>query len=262
MLALIDGDVVVHRVGYTTDGEDFGIASYRCDEMLDGILADTEATKYQVWLSDSAENNFRYQIYPQYKANRKEKVRPEWLEKLKEHVIVNWNARFAYGMEADDALGIHQDSSSMICSIDKDLQQIPGDHYNFVTKEFVSVTEMDGLRWFYKQILIGDTSDNIPGCPGIGPVKAEKIIGGCNSEKECLEAVVDTFTKQYKKKNLEDLNIYDSIQLSGSLLKIRQREDEGIWQFPFHLLNLTAEKMLSSIQQTPEEFIQSTEPTT
>ncbi len=73
--------------------------------MLDGILLDTGATEFTIWLSDRAENNFRYKIYPEYKANRKDLPRPRHLEALKEYLITKWSARIALGMEADDALG-------------------------------------------------------------------------------------------------------------------------------------------------------------
>src|SRR5258708_34339178 len=108
MLALIDGDIVAHREGWTTENDDFQIARWRTDEMLDGILLDTQATEFTVWLSDSAENNFRYKIYPEYKANRDNAPRPRHLQALKEYLITRWSARFALGQEADDALGIDQ----------------------------------------------------------------------------------------------------------------------------------------------------------
>ena len=62
----------------------------------------------------------------------------------------------------------------VIVSLDKDLKQVPGLHYNFVKKEFDTVTPQQGLINFYTQFLVGDTSDNIRGCTGIGPVKARK----------------------------------------------------------------------------------------
>lgn len=253
MLALIDADIVIYRVAWTTEHDDPGIAKWRCDEMLDNILIDTKASKFSLWLSDSAENNFRYGIYPEYKANRKDQPRPRHLEYLKEHVIRNWGARFALEQEADDALGIEQEKhneyeyssdvnlddshtfirqnecTSTICSIDKDLLQIPGNHYNFVKKEHSFVTPEQGIRAFYTQILVGDTADNIRGCTGIGPVKANRAIGAKSDPSELLEIVCSLYCKQESTKTEEE-NIRHILQI-GKLLKIRTFPEE-VWSFP------------------------------
>jgi len=135
VLALIDADIITHRIGFTTEGDSQEIARFRCDDLIDSILVDTGADQYQLWLSDSKESNFRYQIDPSYKANRTQ-PKPRHYDFLKEHLIVNWGAKIAFGMEADDALGIKQDKEyphygdktvyTIICSIDKDLLTIPG----------------------------------------------------------------------------------------------------------------------------------------
>lgn len=264
VLALIDGDIVAYRVGWTTENDDFPIARFRADEMLDGILLDTGATEFTVWLSDRAENNFRYKIYPEYKANRKDLPRPRHLEALKEYLITRWSARFALGMEADDALGIEQTSqlsdegvpenhhTSVICSIDKDLQQIPGNHYNFVKKEHSFVTPEEGLKCFYKQILTGDTADNIKGAKGIGPVRAERIVGSLRADHGILAgAVLETYLKAFgvvDPKGTEEIISY--IEKIGSVLKIRQTEGEETWRFPRERLT---EVLQSSFTQAKQE---------
>jgi 5'-3' exonuclease len=271
MLALIDADVVAYRIGFTTNNEDLRIALSRCDEMLDGILEETKATSFQLWLSDWLPNNFRYQLYPAYKANRQDKEKPVWLEQLKEHMVKEWGARFSYGMEADDALGIQQTLNekadnfgddtwieSAICSIDKDLLQIPGRHYNFVKKEWAAVQALTGMKWFYKQILIGDTADEIPGCEGIGPVKSHKIIDPCTNEAECFQAVMETYKTQWQKKKI-DGDPTNHIRLVGRLLKIKQSEDEPLWDFPE--LPQTVALTSSSTQPQQETPVQSTEHT-
>ena len=95
--------------------------------------------------------------------------------------------RGAHGCEADDMLGCCQGEDTIICSIDKDLLQIPGQHYNFVKDEYTTISEYDGLRNIYKQALIGDRSDNVIGINGIGPVKAERAFSGCTTEKQLYE---------------------------------------------------------------------------
>jgi 5'-3' exonuclease len=94
----------------------------------------------------------------------------DWVEKVYDtHVLPD--------LEADDVLGLNMDDASVIASIDKDLLQIPGKHYNWKLDSFFDVTPIEGLRSFYQQVLSGDPADNIKGCKGIGPKKAKEIIG-------------------------------------------------------------------------------------
>lgn len=163
--ALIDGDIVAYRCAATAEGQPEDIALYRVEDLMNRIMQETNARTHEVYLTGS--NNFRYQIYPEYKAHRKDKPRPQHLERAKQYLVEHWGARITDGMEADDALGIaSKDLESIIASIDKDLLQIPGHHYNFVRQEFIFISPFDGLRNFYSQIITGDGSDNIPGYDG------------------------------------------------------------------------------------------------
>lgn len=241
MIALIDADIVLRRVGFSTENESPEIAIYRTDEMMEGILAETKATEYECWLSDHRENNFRRHIYPAYKANRTAAY-PKHDNVIMEHLIKEWGARFAFGMEADDALGIAQDKipaheswtaedwCSVICSIDKDLLQIPGLHYNFVKKEWQEVSPWQGLQWFYQQILIGDTSDNVPGCRGIGAAKSQKAIQpiqASDGEFALLQKVYEIYQRQ--EKGWSPQEVVERIKLAGNLLRIKQQEGEPNW---------------------------------
>lgn len=238
MIALLDGDIYAYRVGYTTNEVDLAIAIWRLDEMVSNTLDEVGATAHKIYLSDS-EGNFRRTLFPAYKANRTA-AKPKWLEELKEHLIVHWGASISFGQEADDELGIEQsrewlmehsfDSSgpyaydeTIICSIDKDLLQIPGRHYNFVKKEFQEI--QDGTKFFYTQLLTGDVVDNIKGVEGIGKVKAAKILEAASDEESLYGAVRTTYEKHYGEEGLKLMLVY------GQLLKIRTQKDE-LWTFP------------------------------
>jgi 5'-3' exonuclease len=263
VLALIDADIVVHRVGYTTDNDEEWVAKARCNDMLDGILVDTAATGFGLWLSDNRDNTFRFHLSSKYKANRVA-PRPKHYDFIKGFLIQEWGASIAHEMEADDAMGIAQDKSgseTVICSIDKDLLQIPGQHYNFVKKEWECVTEWEGLTWFYKQILIGDASDNVRGCKGIGTIKAGKAldkIGEKDGEEALFKAVYQTYCKQEKDWKAEE--ILRHILLAGRLLKIKQKQEEELWHFPN--VNLMQEHQSLSTQPKQAGSIPSTEHTT
>lgn len=182
MLVNIDGDIVAFRAAASAENDPLSVACYRADDTMRRILITTKADEYNNFLS--GDNNFRKVIDPQYKANRASKPRPRHLDDVKEFLTTEWNATLEDTLEADDLLGINQTSDSILASIDKDLNQIPGYHYNFVKEEFYYVSPMEGLRFFYKQTLIGDTSDNIVGVRGIGPVKAARIIDTITDEEE------------------------------------------------------------------------------
>ena len=221
MKALIDADIVAYRVACTLeddDAEDFVYA--RAEDLIDNILVNTEATEYRLFLS--GKNNFRYTIYPEYKAHRP-KEKPFWLEKCRQYLIATFNAEVVDGQEADDALGIAQTEDTIICSIDKDLLMIPGRHYNFVKDEFQEVTNNSGMRHFYMQCLTGDRSDNIKGIEQIGPKKAEKILTGCITEQELFNAVREAYSNDAE------------FLMNGRVLWIRRKENED-WKERFDTL--------------------------
>ena len=216
MLALIDADIICYNVGYTTEDDPVEVAYSRVDEFISNIILVTGATDYVGYLSDSAENNFRYKIDPSYKANRIQ-PKPKWYNEIKEYLIVKHGAKIAYGMETDDMLGILQTEANhkagvlrqgyptIIASIDKDLQQIDGYHYSWpiwrkgeIVREWkvFKVTKDEGLRFFYSQLLIGDVADNIQGIDGLGEKRTAKLFDGVPTEN-LYDIVVEKYEEQY-----------------------------------------------------------------
>jgi 5'-3' exonuclease len=128
------------------------------------------------------------------------------------------------GQEADDAIGIEayksEEDSYLIMTIDKDLDMIRGWHYNFIKGIRYHVDECDTLRWFYTQVLTGDRVDNIPGLKGIGPKKAEKILGEATEEGELFQAVLKAYDNDLAR-----------LTEMGQLLWIRRKEGE-LWTPP------------------------------
>lgn len=185
MIGLIDADIVAFRVAASAENESQEIALLRIDSMMNDILSTTDS--YKAFLT--GKNNFRYDINPDYKANRKDTVRPQWLDICRSYLVNEYNAIITDGYEADDALGFNQTEDTVIFSIDKDLLMIPGHHYNFIKNEYREVSELDGLKMFYRQMLIGDTSDNIKGVAGIGKVKAAKLIDHLDNETDMFNLV-------------------------------------------------------------------------
>lgn len=187
-------DLVCFRCAASAESDDLGIAIYRMNELLDQILEKTGATAFHAYLT--GEDNFRKQIYPEYKANRTQ-PKPVHLEACRHYAIKEMNAEAEYGLEADDLLGINQTEDTIICSLDKDLLQIPGKHFQWAINgngwskddTFIEQQEADANYHFYKQCLMGDPSDNIKGIPKIGPKTAEKMLAGIFAEQDLFDTV-------------------------------------------------------------------------
>jgi DNA polymerase-1 len=109
-----------------------------------------------------------------------------------------WGAEVTDGIEADDILGIEAtlDPECVICSIDKDLNQIPGKHYNWKNDKHYEVSEFEGWYNLYTQALTGDVSDNIPGLPKVGPVNAKKILENDKTHRDLYESVLGAYLKR------------------------------------------------------------------
>ena len=168
------------------------IAILRADVLMRELLQSTQVDEFNCFLS--GRNNFRKKVYPEYKANRKDKTPPRWLQQCREYLIKEWNATVSDGCEADDLLGIAQHNEDTICiSLDKDLLMVPGWHFNWLHNEESYTTPLDGLRTFYKQMMIGDKADNIIGVTGIGKVKAAKLIDHLESEQDMLDVVYNEY---------------------------------------------------------------------
>jgi 5'-3' exonuclease len=223
MKALIDGDILVYRVGFGANEESEGIAASRMDESVNLILEAVHATSRTIFLTSGDKSNFRNSIYPEYKANRKS-PKPIHYDFLRDYLVNAHAAEIVYNEEADDAMGYTQsEENTVICTIDKDLDQIPGLHYNFVKGLLYKVTPQEGLYKFYTQLLMGDAIDNIPGIPGIGPKKAAKIISLDMREDQMYNTCLMAYTAFYGE-------IAEAKMLCfGQLLKIRTKQGE-LWQ--------------------------------
>jgi 5'-3' exonuclease len=189
-------------------------------------MEETGATSYKAFLTGS--DNFRLEHNPAYKANRKDVPRPRWLQDVREHLVLQWNASVEDGQEADDALGIHQcaNENTTICSIDKDLLMIPGFHYNFVTGEHLEQHPIPAIRRMYYQLLMGDRTDNVFGFDGIARQKVPNKLQHIFDELDSYDDELDMFDFV---RNL--YNDDTTLLKNGRCLWIRRKEGE-LWNFP------------------------------
>jgi hypothetical protein len=120
--------------------------------------------------------------------------------------------------------------TTCIVSIDKDLDMIPGHHYNPKKDVSYYINEQDGYRNFYKQCLTGDTSDNIPGIYGIGPKGAARIVDVWSREHAMWQAVEGEWHKHYPD-GLGGKSAGDAVREVASLLWISRSGGER-WSEP------------------------------
>ena len=223
MKALVDADILVYRFGFASEGDPAEFALARLSEFLDNLY--TELNIDEVWGYLTGGGNFRHEIAvtAPYKGNRVA-PKPYHFQLLREYMERAWGFEVIEGMEADDAIGIeayrHEPEETIIVSIDKDLNMIRGNHYNFVREEKYFVTEEQAIRNFYLQILTGDKIDNIIGLAGIGPVKSKKLLADCNTQLEMYEAVLKAYDG-------DEARVLENARLLWIL-----REEKQVWQPP------------------------------
>lgn len=131
----------------------------------------------QVRLAFTKTESFRKNLYEPYKGNRLDVRKPMAYVRVREALEEKYKSLALPSLEADDILGIwatRDDKDYIIVSDDKDLKTIPCKLYRQGKLETITPEQAD-YNWLY-QTLVGDTADNFPGCPGIGPAKAEKLL--------------------------------------------------------------------------------------
>ena len=196
MLGIIDADSIIWRIAFSSSDVAPGIAKARFNTVMEDMIVYelSQCDDFEAYLTGP--RNFRYDlaVTQPYKGNRTQE-KPNNFNQVWDHAIKEWGFIVTKGIEADDAVGLKatEGKECVIVHIDKDIDMIPGVHYNFIKKEFYEVQPFQAIYNFYKQLLTGDKTDNIPGVSGIGPKKAEKILSECTTEQELYEQCLKTY---------------------------------------------------------------------
>ncbi len=150
----------------------------------------------------------------QYKGNRDPSHKPKYYREIKQYLVEVWHAEVIHGREADDALGVAQyqaePDTTVIVTIDKDLDNIPGWHYNWRKKELYYIEPERADYLFWMQVLQGDKTDNIQGIPNIGPKKAEKILADTDMS---WQSMAEAAQAAYEKAGLGWEHLYENATL-------------------------------------------------
>jgi len=191
LIAIVDADSLLYEsAGAFETVFDFGPdnvvvevdpegARNHLDKAIDKIVTAMGCTEYKLFVTGPT--NFRYDVLPTYKHNRSNTKKPEMVEELKGYMLENHPCVKTSKIEADDAVTILMSRSAnkyIVGHIDKDIDQVEGQHYNWRDDKIYTVDYESGQRFFYKQILQGDSTDGYGGCHLVGPVKADDILSG------------------------------------------------------------------------------------
>ena len=193
----VDGDIVAYRI--SSVAETLEEAKQTIDDTYNSIALETNVSLFRTYFTGP--NNFRKEVAVQkeYKGNRKNKSKPELFKDCVSYMCAKYNGIVVDGFEADDAIASDMTQNGAIhCGVDKDILQVAGTHYNYVKKKWVEVSEAQAAVNLYTQILVGDSSDNIPGLPKVGAVKAQKIIKSPETaEVDCKVAYMEVYDDEW-----------------------------------------------------------------
>lgn len=209
MHALLDADIFLYEMGSATDDEGNPLAwplvQSRLELRIEGILEATKADTWQGYIT--GKGNFREGIssIKDYKGNRDRAGRPYWYQAVHEYLVRDRGVLVCHGIEADDQIAMDHGEGTIICSRDKDLKQVPGWHYSWPSwkqeeQHPYYISEVDSLRFFYSQLLTGDSTDNILGLYGVGPKSATvQRVQQLDSELEMFSEVKEQYELRFGK---------------------------------------------------------------
>lgn len=240
----------------TNDGGDIRWRAFgSVKQKIEDIVKSTKADDFLVVLGKG--ENYRHEVattWP-YKGHRSDK--PILTDDVKDFVLNKYKdkAILAEGIEAEDVVGWYgyeayqrakitgkrEDCDVIMAHVDKDVNQIPGWHFNYFKPDegVFWIDNHQAWRHFFKQMLMGDKAvDNIPGLgkqsefiqqffgvrkgKGIGPTGADKILSFGETPREWWEIVVDCY------KSCHTSNWREYLQEQAELLWIQKEKDKRI----------------------------------
>ena len=238
-LIVIDGSSYLYRAFYalpnlkTSTGLSSG-AIHGFANMLNRIINEYDP-KYLLMVFDAKGKNFRHDIYKKYKANRN--AMPSELSEQTSAII---DLVKAYGIKVIQKTGVEADdviasvtkqlkvtnSKIIISSGDKDLAQLVNDHVILMNSFDSKLLDYDGViekfgvkpsQIFDYLCLVGDTSDNIPGVPKVGPKTAVTLL----EKYQCLDNIV-SHSDELKGKLKENIeSSLETLELAKKLVALK-----------------------------------------
>ena len=246
MKALIDADILRYEIGFGAEtgirdfvenGKELDVKpsmtyiEHLLTERVYSILGKVEADDFCLYLTEGENMRDKIATIKPYKGQRKED-KPYQFDNMTQFIKDSLPHKISkYGLEADDMMAMdqisslrrsaengregHKGDSTVICSRDKDLMQVPGWHYSwgcgkqkeaglfYSSPSTVGDIQLEGtkltghgLMFFYAQLLMGDSTDNIAGVPKVGPKKAYALLTSVPTEG-MLNAIAGEYGRVY-----------------------------------------------------------------
>jgi len=189
---LIDGDILTYRTCWAcqtqvqweddivTTATNLKEVRAQADAMIAHWQEQLGVKQVVICFSPKGGKYFRHNILESYKGTRKASQKPMGYHSLVEYLKHKYSYLQVPMLEADDTLGIlatnGECSRNIIVSVDKDMLTIPCEYYN-MDKEITETVSLELADYMHLyQTLVGDSTDNYKGCPGVGPKKAADIL--------------------------------------------------------------------------------------
>jgi len=208
-ILLIDADILMFRFafrnqetidwgnGIVSETLDFCKAKRDVNNFIKSLLRKTNCKKYHLCFTHKI--NFRYSVFPKYKANREQNIPPKLLNLLKEFMFKNHSCKSWKFLEADDLMGIlgtGEPDKYVLTTIDKDFESLPVILFNWDKDETPRlISKHDADYYFHYQWLKGDSGDGFKGCNKIGDKKARAILNSVSPE-DWTKIVVETYANK------------------------------------------------------------------
>lgn len=174
-----------------------------------------------------------------YKANRTQE-KPPWNAEVYQYLKDSWDAIEISGKEVDDhvaTLAYETSKPYVICSPDKDLDQIPGTHWNYSKNVEYEISWEEARAFFWQQCLSGDAADNIKGCWKMGEKLSSAMVLGWIAEGYEEEEIWDRVVAMYEASlamagcSYTHLTAYEAA-LENARLVWMQAESGRLWTPP------------------------------
>tara|TARA_B100000953_G_scaffold300192_1_gene303499 strand:- start:1742 stop:4420 length:2679 start_codon:yes stop_codon:yes gene_type:complete len=235
---IVDGSSYLYRAYYAlphlknSKGQNTG-AIFGVTNMLLKLLK-TYNPQHLCMVFDAKGKNFRHTLYKDYKRNRKpmpvelsEQVQPimDFIRSLGIKILQ------IPDVEADDVIATlahnkQKNVEVIISSGDKDLAQLVNKNVTLINSMDDKVLDIDGVykkfgvypkQMFDYLVLVGDTSDDIPGVENIGPKTAIKLL----NDFETLEGIFKNIDKLKGKIKENLMNSIDTIEITKKLIELK-----------------------------------------
>lgn len=202
------------------------------DKRVTDIIQRVGADAFEVYLTGPGNYRFDIATIKPYKGGRVGLEKPYHWETVSKRLKEHWGAITVNGIEADDWLGIRGTEEGLnytASSRDKDIRQVETCvHYSWPcgdsqpevgpfriegmgecfgeARRYTNIHGKEVTNWklkghgpafFWGQLLVGDSVDNIPGCKGVGPGAINGLFGGCRTDEDYFKVCVYAYQRAY-----------------------------------------------------------------